>query len=138
MTAKKIDRRLAAAAIGAVAAYVILAYVLAPFFWRHFERQPGLAGLEMVTRTTLGLPGDAINIGLEGSEEDVLCAMNAAGWKPADPVTLSSSLRIAGSVVFDRPYHDASVSPLFYENRKQDLAFEKPTGKSATTSHHGR
>jgi len=138
MTAKKIDRRLAAAAIGAVAAYVILAYVLAPIFWRHFEHQPGLAGLEMVTRTALGLPGDAINVGFEGSEEDVLCAMNAAGWKPADPVTLSSSLRIAGSVVFDRPYHGAPVSPLFYENRKQDLAFEKPSGKSATTRHHVR
>jgi hypothetical protein len=37
MTAKRIDRRLAAAAaIGAIAAYVTLAYVLAPFFWRHF------------------------------------------------------------------------------------------------------
>jgi hypothetical protein len=64
--------------------------------------------------------------------------MNAAGWKPADPVTLSSSLRIVGSVLFDRPYRDAPVSPLFYENRKQDLAFEKPSGKSATTRHHVR
>ena len=98
MTAKKIDRRLAAAAIGVVAAYVILAYVLAPFFWRHFEHQPRLADMQATTRTALGLPGDAINVGLEGTEDDVLCAMNAAGWRPADPVTLSSSLRIAGSV----------------------------------------
>ena len=138
MTAKKIDRRLAAAAIGAVAAYVVLAYLLAPFFWRHFEHQPRLAGLEATTRTALGLPGDAINVGLEGTEGDVLCAMNAAGWKPADPVTLSSSLRIVGSVLFDRPYSDAPVSPLFYDNRKQDLAFEKPSGKSATKRHHVR
>jgi hypothetical protein len=64
--------------------------------------------------------------------------MNAAGWKPADPVTLSSSLRIIGSVLFDRPYQGAPVSPLFYGNRKQDLAFEKPSGKSATTRHHVR
>ena len=138
MTAKKIDRRLAAAAIGAVAAYVVLAYVLAPFFWRHFEHQPRLAEMEATTRTALGLPGDAINVGLEGTEDDVLCAMNAAGWKPADPVTLSSSLRIVGSVLFDRPYQDAPVSPLFYDNRKQDLAFEKPAGKSATKRHHVR
>jgi hypothetical protein len=138
MIAKKIDRRLAAAAIGAVVAYVVLAYLLAPFFWRHFEHQPRLAGLEATTRTALGLPGDAINVGLEGTEGDVLCAMNAAGWKPADPVTLSSSLRIVGSVLFDRPYRDAPVSPLFYDNRKQDLAFEKPAGKSATKRHHVR
>ena len=138
MTPKKIDRRLAAAAIGVMAAYVILAYVLAPFFWRHFEHQPRLADMQATTRTALGLPGDAINVGLEGTEDDVLCAMNAAGWRPADPVTLSSSLRIAGSVVFDRPYQQAPVSPLFYDNRKQDLAFEKPAGKSATKRHHVR
>ena len=138
MAAKKLDRRLVAAAIGAVAAYVVLAYIFAPFFWRHFEHQPRLAVMEATTRTALGLPGDAINVGLEGTKEDVLCAMNAAGWKPADPVTLSSSLRIVGSVLFNRPYKDAPVSPLFYENRKQDLAFEKPSGKSATTRHHVR
>jgi hypothetical protein len=103
MATKKIDRRLAAAAIGVVIAYLLLAYGLAPFFWRHFEHQPRLAEMEAVTRTKLGLKGDAINVGLEGTEGDVLCAMNAAGWKPADPVTLSSSLRIVGSVLFDRP-----------------------------------
>jgi hypothetical protein len=64
MIAKKVDRRLAAAAIGAVAAYVVLAYLLAPFFWRHFEHQPGLADMEATTYTALGLPGDAINVGL--------------------------------------------------------------------------
>jgi hypothetical protein len=138
MAAKKIDRRLAAAAIVSVALYLGLAYVLAPFFWRHFEHQPKLAGFEATTRTALGLPGDAINVGLEGSEDDVLCAMHAAGWRPADPVTLSSSVRIVGSVLLDRPYVDAPVSPLFYENRKQDLAFEKPSGKSARTRHHVR
>ena len=30
------------------------------------------------------------------------------------------------------------MTPLFYENRKQDLAFEKPSGKSARTRHHVR
>jgi hypothetical protein len=138
MAGIKIDRRLAGAAIAALAAYLALAYVLAPFFWRHFEQQPKLAGLGATTLTALGLPGDAINVGLEGSEEDVLCAMHAAGWLPADPVTLSSSVRIVGSVLLDRPYLDAPVSPLFYDNRKQDLAFEKPSGKSPTTRHHVR
>ena len=61
----------------------------------------------------------------------MLCAMHAAGWQPADPVTLRSSVKIIGSVVLDRPYLEAPVSPLFYENRRQDLAFEKPSGRSA-------
>jgi hypothetical protein len=138
MAAKKIDRRLAAAAIAAVALYLGLAYVWAPFFWRHYEHQPKLASFEATTRTAAGLPGDAINIGLEGSKDDVLCAMHAAGWRPADPVTLSSSVKIVGSVLLDRPYLDAPLSPLFYGKRKQDLAFEKPSGKSARTRHHVR
>jgi hypothetical protein len=67
MIARKIDRRFAADAVAAaVAMYLGLAYVLAPFFWRHFERQPELASFEATTRTALGLPGDAINVGLEG------------------------------------------------------------------------
>jgi LssY C-terminus len=64
--------------------------------------------------------------------------MIAAGWSPSDPVTLSSSLQIVGSVAFRRPYHRAPVSPLFFEGRKQDMAFEKPSGRSASTRHHVR
>src|SRR5581483_2608922 len=95
-------------------------------------------GLTMVTRTKVGIPGDPINVGLVGSKADVLCAMNAAGWYPADPVTLRSSLEIVGSVLLDRPYRDAPVSPLYYENRREDLAFEKPAGTSADRRHHVR
>jgi hypothetical protein len=92
----------------------------------------------MVTRTAQGIPGDAINVGLVGSKEDVLCAMHAAGWYPADPITLRSSLAIVGSVVLDRPYRDAPVSNLFYQGRAEDLAFEKPDGKSADRRQHVR
>src|SRR6266550_2520318 len=72
--------------------YTLLAYVLLPLFWTHYEHQKGLATLPMVTRTAQGIPGDAINVGLVGEQRDVLCAMNAAGWYPADPVTLRSSI----------------------------------------------
>jgi len=34
----------------------------------------------MVTHTASGIPADPINVGLVGSRDDVLCAMNAAGW----------------------------------------------------------
>jgi len=64
--------------------------------------------------------------------------MPAAGWYPADPVTLRSSIEIAGSVLLDRPYRAAPVSPLFYLDRREDLAFEKPDGNSADQRHHVR
>src|SRR5437764_11969928 len=43
-----------------------------------------------------------------------------------------------GSVLFDRPYNDAPVSPLFFEGRREDLAFEKPHGASADRRQHVR
>jgi LssY C-terminus len=121
-----------------VGVYTVIAYLLLPALWTHYEHQKGLANLPMVTRTAQGIPGDAINVGLIGNEKEVLCAMNAAGWFPADPVTLKSSIEIAGSVLFDRAYKDAPVSPLFYLGRREDLAFEKPAGRSADRRHHVR
>src|SRR3984957_15573182 len=125
-------------ALIAVLAYTLLAYLLLPALWTHHEHQKGLANLPMVTRTAQGIPGDPINVGLIGDEKDVLCAMQAAGWYPADRGTLRSSIEIVGSVLLDRPYRDAPVSPLFYLDRREDLAFEKPVGNSADHRHHVR
>src|SRR5690606_3201867 len=80
----------------------------------------------------------AINAGLVGAREDVLCAMHKAGWFPADPITLRSTIDIIGSVVMHRPYRDAPVSNLYYDGRREDLAFEKPAGTSANRRHHVR
>jgi hypothetical protein len=130
---------LLATAAGIIAGlYFLLAYIVLPLTWRHYEHQRALADATMLTRTASGIPGDPINVGLVGSREDVLCAMNAAGWYPADPITLRSSIEIVGSVLLNRPYLEAPVSHLYYNGRRQDLAFEKPVGKSADRRHHVR
>jgi hypothetical protein len=120
--------------VAVVVIYGIGAYIVAPLAWTHYEHQMALAGLSMVTRTAQGIAGDAINVGLVGTEDDVLCAMHRADWYPADPITLRTSVEIVGSVILRRPYRDAPVSNLFY----QDLAFEKPVGESADRRHHVR
>jgi len=122
----------------AVAVYVLLAYLALPAWWTHYEHQKGLADLPMVTRTAQGIPGDPVNVGLVGDNRDVLCAMHAAGWFPADPITLRSSIEIVGSVLLDRPYREAPVSNLYYLGRREDLAFEKPDGRSPERRHHVR
>ncbi|WP_027581633.1 LssY C-terminal domain-containing protein [Bradyrhizobium sp. Ai1a-2] len=121
-----------------VAIYALAAYLVLPALWTHHEHQKGLANLPMVTRTAQGIPGDPMNIGLIGDKYDVVCAMHAAGWYPADPITLKSSIEIVGSVLLDRPYRDAPVSNLFYLGRREDLAFEKPIGNSADRRNHVR
>lgn len=121
-----------------ITAYGVLAYVVVPFAWTHYEHQRGLEGLSMVTRTAQDIPGDPLNVGLVGSEAELIRAMHVIGWYPADPITLRSSLGIAASVLFKRPYPEAPVSPLFFEGRRQDLAFEKPVGDSADQRQHVR
>lgn len=131
-------KRAALLLLSAVAAYALAAYVVLPAFWTHYEHQKGLAELPMVTRTAQDIPGDPVNVGLVGEAKDVLCAMHAVGWYPADPITLKSSVEIVGSVLLDRPYRAAPVSNLYYLGRREDLAFEKPIGSSADHRHHVR
>lgn len=121
-----------------LALYGVVAYVILPAVWCDYEHQPGLAGRTMVTATAQGIPGDPLNVGVVGSKEQVAYAMSLAGWKPADAITLRTSIGIGLSVVLDRPYADAPVSSLYLDGRKQDLAFERPDGGSADRRHHVR
>jgi hypothetical protein len=120
------------------ALYLLTAYVVLPWLWSHYEHQPGLADRPMATRTEQGIPADPLNIGLIGSRQAVTRAMSSAGWVAADPITLETSAQIAVSVILDRPYPNAPVSNLFYDGRKQDLAFERTVGESADRRHHIR
>lgn len=119
-------------------AYFAIAYVALPLAWTHHDRQPAIADLAMRTHTSQGIPGDPINLGAVGEKEALLRAFARAGWAPADPITLASSLEIAESVVLHRPDDTAPVSPLFFNGRKQDFAFEKQVGGSADKRHHVR
>ena len=132
------SRKAGIALIAVAVFYIFAAYLVLPLAWSHYERQPRLAGLPAITMTKQGIPGDPLNVGLIGSKSELVIAMNAAGWFPADPITLRSSVEIAGSIVLDRPYASAPVSPLFYLGEEQNLAFEKPVGRSADQRHHVR
>jgi hypothetical protein len=121
-----------------IVCYVTVSYLILPATWSRIEHEPGLAKRTFLTANAQGIPGGPINVGLIGTREDVISAFHAAAWYPADPITLRTSLEIIGSVVFDRPYKDAPVSPLFFEGRREDLAFEKPHGASADRRQHVR
>ncbi len=131
-------RRLGVGFLLIIALWVLAAYVVLPRALRHYDHQASLAGMEMITRTGIGLPGDPLNVGVVGTRKELVTTLAAAGWSPADAVTLRSSVEIVGSVLFDRAYPDAPVSPLLYQGRQQDLAFEKAVGISADRRQHVR
>ncbi len=116
-----------------------MAYVLLPQFDKaKSHRHPDLHDGERLTHTGSGLPGDPLNIAVVGREDDVIGAFLAAGWRPADALSVRSSVRIAVDTVFDKPDPNAPVSNLYLYGRKEDLAFEKPVGHSPKERHHVR
>ena len=122
-----------------VGLWLLAAYFVLPWLWTEHERHhPALEGAPRVTVNADGIPGDALNVALIGSRQEVIRALLATGWKPADPITLRSSLEIAESVVLDRPDPTAPVSPLYVYGRAQDMAFEQEGGRSASERHHVR
>ncbi len=117
----------------------VAAYLIAPHLWNlYIERSKPLPDVKRVTHAADGHPGDPVNIAIEGDEERVVRAMTAAGWLPADPVTLASSVRIAVDTVLRRADDMAPVSPLFLFGRQQDLAFEHPVPGGPGHRHHVR
>lgn len=128
-----------AAAGSVLIIYVFFAYLMLPSFWRVYVwDHPSLKVIPNITHTSSGIPGDPLNVSLIGTEEQLQRAMLSAGWHPADPITLRSSLKIAATTILRRPYADAPVSSLYLFNRKQDLAFEKEVGNDPRRRHHVR
>jgi len=97
-----------------------------------------LSQVPLVATTKLHRPADPLNVALVGTKDQVIALMQAAGWQPADPVTWRSGAGIVRSVAFRRAYPTAPVSSLYYQGHKQDMAFEKQVGRSASKRHHVR
>lgn len=99
---------------------------------------PALRNAPQYTMNVHGHTGDPVNIAFVGSEEELHRAMAQAGWYPADPITLKTSIRLVADVLERKPYPDAPVSNLYLWGRVQDLAFEQPVGNSPKQRHHVR
>jgi hypothetical protein len=119
--------------------WAMLAYLLLPEWWKlYFHRHPSFDDTPGITVTSAGIPGDPVNVALIGTREDLVRAMQAAGWKLADALGLEADVRIAADTVLDRPYEGAPVSSLYLFGRREDVAFEMPVGSNPQHRHHVR
>ncbi|WLD12030.1 LssY C-terminal domain-containing protein [Planctellipticum variicoloris] len=122
-----------------VLVWAVVAYIVLPLAWRiATRRHPALFNAPTRTHTASGIPGDPVNLGLIATEIELHRGILAAGWFPADPLTLKTSLRIAADTIFHREYTDAPVSSLYLFGRKEDFAFEQPFGDDPRRRHHVR
>jgi hypothetical protein len=115
-----------------------LAYGGLPRLWSHHEHRKGKPGGDTVAYTAQDIPGDPINLKIDGSQSAIACRLEHGGWMQADAVSAGSALHIATSVILNRSYLNAPVSPLYVHDRMQDMAFERDEGKSADRRHHVR
>jgi hypothetical protein len=132
-------RRVMCMVLFSLLVWVAAAYFLLPHAWRLVTRHhSALEDAPRLTKTKHGIRGDPLNIALVGTEEEIVAAILAAGWVPADPITLRTALRIAAGTIRSRPYDTAPVSDLFVWGRQQDLAFQQPIGNNPRRRHHVR
>jgi hypothetical protein len=122
----------------AIVLWVLVAYLLLPrvqTILAHIYVPDYFIGR---TRIHEGLLGDPVNIALLGSEQQVVSAMTAAGWRRADELGFRSGLRIVVSTLSRHPYPTAPVSALYLFGRIQDFAWEQEVAGSPSQRHHVR
>jgi hypothetical protein len=90
------------------------------------------------TRTGEGLLGDPVNLGLDGSAQDIHAAMQRAGWTRADGMTLRSAGRMIVTSIFRRHYPAAPVSELYLFGRRHDFAYQQEVEGHPQQRHHVR
>lgn len=117
--------------------YVLVAYLLIPGLMRLWRIIKPTNHLPLYCITPDGYASDPLNIGLIGTRDEVVSAMERAGWYRADARTINNLLRQIASIVFGWDYPTAPVSNLYLFGRKQDLAFEIPI-EGAGHRHHVR
>jgi hypothetical protein len=121
-----------------IAFWVLLAYLVLPRLHRILTTIYVPDYFIGRTRTSDGLLGDPVNLAFLGTGEQIEAAMRAAGWTPAEPVTLQSSWRIITSTLARRSYDEAPVSPLFLFGRQQDFAYQQEVAGNPSKRHHVR
>lgn len=84
-----------------------------------------------------GAPLEPINvIVLAADEAELATALTRAGWHPAHPPDLVSLLRAAVAVWTNSADPVAPVTPYFWRNAPNDLAFQKPTAEATLRHRH--
>lgn len=118
--------------------YVVTAYVLIPLAFRIFRLIYHPIHLPLYCTTPDGFASDPVNIALVGSRQQVILAMEIAGWELADQKTPFSVLHQVIYTLLKQSYPNAPVSSLYLFGRSQDLAFQKEIPGERGHRHHVR
>jgi len=121
-----------------VPVWVILAYLALPRLHRLLSDLYVPDYFFGRTRTGDGLLGDPVNLGVDGSAEQLDTVMINAGWHRADEITAASTWGIIASTLTRRSYPTAPVSPLMLFGRRHDVAYQQEVAGNPKQRHHVR
>lgn len=122
--------------INLIILYVLVAYIGIPLLVRlwHLVLRPRHLPLYAVSAD--GWSSDPVNIAIVcKSQEQLIEAMEKAGWSLADKATLKNSLRLLWAMAFSQPYPTAPFSSLYLFGRRHDIGFQIQTGTPASPRH---
>lgn len=125
-------------AIALLMTYTFTAYLFIPVVTRSIRLIFRPYHIPNYCVTPDGFASDPINIGIIGSKQDVIKAMEKAGWHQADKRTPRTVWRMGVSILTRRQYLKAPFSSLYLFGRKQDLGFQKPIEDNPSHRHHVR
>jgi hypothetical protein len=89
------------------------------------------------TNKTGDVPGDPINLAIQGARDDLDAAFTRAGWLAADRPTPGHLAQGVGAAIVEASAPRAPVSHQYYFGRSEDVAFER-SSSSARARHHVR
>ncbi len=90
------------------------------------------------TRTNDGLLCDPVNLAINGSKNDLVRAMEGAGWTVADRLSIHTIWRMIKASAFRKSYPSAPVSDAVLFGNKQDIAFQMEVENNPRKRHHVR
>jgi len=126
-------------ALAILVTYALGAYILIPALMRLWRLVVPAKHLPLYCVTPDGYASDPINIGLIGSREQLIMAMQAAGWHVADPYTIRNAIFEVVAIILKKPYHGEPMTALYLFGRGQDIGFEMQLpGQGRGHRHHVR
>lgn len=116
--------------------YIALAYIGIPALIRLWRMVIKPNHLPVYATTRDGWASDPVNIAIIcRSEENLVQAMQEAGWSIADKGTFMNNLRTGIAILRSDHYPQAPMSRLFLFGRSQDIGFQLQDGDSPSPRH---
>lgn len=124
--------------VSLIIVWLITAYGALPYIHRFLSRIYVPDNFIGRARTVDGILSDPVNMSVRGTKRDLVAAMESAGWRQAEDLSISTIWKMIRTTALKQSYNTAPVSDAFLFGKKQDLAFQMQVDNTPRKRHHVR